>query len=59
MAADKDKGANTPDELTDDVAMVSRNADGSDAQPHKTVRILDRKASAEADKAQARGNSAK
>lgn len=38
--------------LADEVAMVSRNADGSDAQPHKTVRILDDEAAAEADKAQ-------
>ncbi len=36
----------------DHVAIVSRNADGSDAQSHKTVRILDPDAAAEADAAQ-------
>lgn len=36
----------------DHVAMVSRNPDGSDAQPNATVRILDADASTEADDAQ-------
>lgn len=38
----------------DEVAMISRHADGSDAQPHKTVRIIDADAAAEADEAQRR-----
>ncbi len=36
----------------DHVAMVSRDADGNDAQPNTTVRILDDDDSAEADEAQ-------
>lgn len=40
------------EEPVDNVAMVSRHADGSDAQPHKTVRIIDDDAAAEADRAQ-------
>jgi hypothetical protein len=36
----------------DEVAMVSRAPDGSDAQPNPTVRILGRKESKAADEAQ-------
>ncbi len=43
----------TEEAPTDNVAMVSRNSDLSDAQPNATVRILDDDAAAEADKAQA------
>ncbi len=38
--------------MVDAVAMVSRNADNSDAQPNPTVRILSKEDSAKADKAQ-------
>lgn len=41
------------EEATQDiVAMVSRHADGSDAQENQTVRLLDEDASNEADEAQ-------
>lgn len=38
--------------VKDEVAMVSRLADGSDAQPNPTGRVLDEKAATEADRAQ-------
>lgn len=38
--------------MPDEVAIVSRNADGSDAQPNPTVRILPPEASKEADEVQ-------
>lgn len=38
--------------MVDEVAMVSRNADNSDAQPNPTKRILSDEESAKADKAQ-------
>ena len=38
--------------MPDEVAMVSRNADGSDAQPNGTERILSPEAAKEADEVQ-------
>ncbi len=38
--------------VEDRVAMVSRNTDGSDAQPNKTVRILSDEDSRKADETQ-------
>lgn len=51
---DDPRVANPPGSVVreDDVAMVSRLADGTDAQANKTARVLDAEATKRADRAQ-------